>query len=237
MALVAYLQMVHDPSMQLHWIMPDFSSDLRLVKPCIHPLNDSILPPILQPYDVRIYPRCLGRTLQHLQYVSTWTGLMIECLNSPYGLTGSAFTSLVCESIPCDCCLCVFSIDGYTAHIVAGRCGNRRGPPVGMCSLHLSFHMTYLAGNTGTPSLSRMRLCQRDQVFLTQKITGRNRSAVVTPVKAAFLEWNSRLGVPLDVWAVISTGYVRCPICYMCRTTIYSVVEHRADGICGSSPS
>ncbi|KAG6821670.1 hypothetical protein H0H92_001466, partial [Tricholoma furcatifolium] len=39
-----------------------------------------------------------------------------------------------------------------------------------------------------------------------------------SPVGAALLEWNSRLGVPRDVWAVISTAMVKCIFCRLCRS-------------------
>jgi hypothetical protein len=34
----------------------------------------------------------------------------------------------------------------------------------------------------------------------------------------AYLEWNSRFGVPLDVWVLISTGVIHCPVCDLVRT-------------------
>ncbi|KAG6808367.1 hypothetical protein H0H92_004351, partial [Tricholoma furcatifolium] len=39
-----------------------------------------------------------------------------------------------------------------------------------------------------------------------------------SPVGAALLEWNSRLGVLRDVWAVISTAMVKCIFCRLCRS-------------------
>lgn len=39
-----------------------------------------------------------------------------------------------------------------------------------------------------------------------------------TPVGLAYLEWNSRFGVPMDVWAVISTAVVHCAVCDLVRT-------------------
>jgi hypothetical protein len=39
-----------------------------------------------------------------------------------------------------------------------------------------------------------------------------------TPSGIALLEWNSRVGIPYDVWSVVSTGIVRCGACDLVRT-------------------
>lgn len=39
-----------------------------------------------------------------------------------------------------------------------------------------------------------------------------------SPIGAAFLEWNSRVGVPRDVWCAIITAYIRCNTCRVCRS-------------------
>jgi hypothetical protein len=39
-----------------------------------------------------------------------------------------------------------------------------------------------------------------------------------TAVGAALLEWNSRLGVPTDVWSLIATAIVTCDSCDLVRS-------------------
>jgi hypothetical protein len=39
-----------------------------------------------------------------------------------------------------------------------------------------------------------------------------------TLVGVTYLEWNSRFGVPLDVWVLISTAVVCCNVCDLVRT-------------------
>ena len=39
-----------------------------------------------------------------------------------------------------------------------------------------------------------------------------------TPIGIASLEFNSRIGVPLDVWVTITTAYIQCPTCQLCRS-------------------
>lgn len=39
-----------------------------------------------------------------------------------------------------------------------------------------------------------------------------------TPIGGAFLEWNSKSGVPIDVWATICTAVIHCNTCDLIRT-------------------
>ncbi|KAG6826453.1 hypothetical protein H0H92_015741 [Tricholoma furcatifolium] len=52
------------------------------------------------------------------------------------------------------------------------------------------------------------------------------------PIGAAFLAWNSRIGVPQDVWAVISTAFIRCRTCLLCRSFNGDAAHRDADGSC-----
>lgn len=53
-----------------------------------------------------------------------------------------------------------------------------------------------------------------------------------SPIGAAYLEWNSRLGVPEDVWAVISTAYVHCDECNLRRSFNGDHAHRDANGRC-----
>lgn len=39
-----------------------------------------------------------------------------------------------------------------------------------------------------------------------------------TPIGVAFLEFNSVIGIPADVWIMITTAYVQCKTCHLIRT-------------------
>jgi len=43
-------------------------------------------------------------------------------------------------------------------------------------------------------------------------------SGALTEVGRAYLAWNSRLGVPEDVWVIISTAVLTCDSCLLVRT-------------------
>jgi hypothetical protein len=52
------------------------------------------------------------------------------------------------------------------------------------------------------------------------------------PSLAALLEWNSRVGVRRDVWALVSTMEVRCSVCRLVR----SAPAHRRHLVGGNCP-
>ncbi|KAJ7128415.1 hypothetical protein C8R44DRAFT_732756 [Mycena epipterygia] len=54
-----------------------------------------------------------------------------------------------------------------------------------------------------------------------------------TPVAGTLLEWNSRLGIPTDVWAVVSTATTRCSSCRYIRTFhAHTAHLHPITGLC-----
>ncbi|KAJ7757606.1 hypothetical protein B0H16DRAFT_1457767 [Mycena metata] len=53
-----------------------------------------------------------------------------------------------------------------------------------------------------------------------------------TPTGVAFAKWNSRIGVPLDVWTLLSTSGVKCSECLLLRS-FEGHHEHLKDGQCG----
>lgn len=53
-----------------------------------------------------------------------------------------------------------------------------------------------------------------------------------SPTGAAFLEWNSRIGVPKDVWAVISTAKITCKTCKFTRSFNGNDAHCDKDGNC-----
>lgn len=54
---------------------------------------------------------------------------------------------------------------------------------------------------------------------------------VDTIIGRPFLEWNSRIGVPEDVWLLIYTAVIQCDTCELYRT-FEGDRAHRKDGVC-----
>lgn len=53
-----------------------------------------------------------------------------------------------------------------------------------------------------------------------------------TAIGLPFLEWNSRIGVPQDVWATVSTAYVSCLTCRLACTFEANLKHRTSDGEC-----
>lgn len=106
--------------------------------PFEHPAASLITsPPAMRPYDVRIHIGCLNRTFQHLSYLSTWTGKIIQCLNSVVGISHSMLVVLLHQNTSCRCCHCMFSVDGYAAHLSGMHCTNIQSSQSGTSAIRI----------------------------------------------------------------------------------------------------
>lgn len=52
------------------------------------------------------------------------------------------------------------------------------------------------------------------------------------PSAVALLEWNSRIGIPCDVWALVLTGIVQCGICTLFRIEKAHMEHYKVVGAC-----
>ncbi|KAJ7816639.1 hypothetical protein B0H14DRAFT_3743473 [Mycena olivaceomarginata] len=65
------------------------------------------------------------------------------------------------------------------------------------------------------------------------KQLGTEAEFLESPIGATLLEWNSPLGVPLDVWAMASTATTECETCKLCRTfPAHGAHLHLTTGVC-----
>jgi hypothetical protein len=94
-------------------------------KPEMHPAwNEASTHRILQPYDARIYPGCTSRTFQNLTFMDTSVGRVIRELNSTMGVPMGTLKALKEVAVQCKACYCMYSVDGYNAHVVDKKCRN-----------------------------------------------------------------------------------------------------------------
>ncbi|KAJ6531653.1 hypothetical protein DFH09DRAFT_1326414 [Mycena vulgaris] len=185
----------------LEFIDQLIASGILAEDPSAHPASDTQQSPpeALQVYDRRIYTRCLERTFAHVQHVYTPLGQAIRALNSAHGIPYADYATLIRYSRSCDSCKNVFSIYGYNDHVVDGRCTNH-------------------------PDLEEVATLEQDvspfrfRSFRDGKHPKKIGETLDSPVGAALLEWNSRLGVPTDVWMLISTAVVPCTSCDLSLT-------------------
>ncbi|KAK6969302.1 hypothetical protein R3P38DRAFT_3146519 [Favolaschia claudopus] len=168
--------------------------------PAYHPAWDEHDPPsLLHVYDVRIYPNCLQKTYTHLDFLSRPLGKAIREINSPLGIPFSDHTTLVKATRVCKSCLNHFSPDGYEHHRRDDACTNH-------------------------PDLAQIDECEpfdgciRLRTFRDGKRPSFQAETLDSAIGAALLEWNSRLGLPADVWMTVSSAVVHCTDCDLTRT-------------------
>ncbi|KAG6836006.1 hypothetical protein H0H93_012313 [Arthromyces matolae] len=170
---------------------------------------------VLQPYDSTIFPNCLNRTFAHLQYMSTNIGRVIRELHSSIGIRHEALLALISDATTCSACRCIFSVDGFNAHIENNTCRNCTSEILILRKVVTLDDVAHVPLRTfaETPSAKTVEF-------------------IDLPAGAALMEWNSRIGVPQDVWAMISTAYVQCKTCGLCRS-FHGDWSHRdTDGDC-----
>ncbi|KAF9029446.1 hypothetical protein BDZ89DRAFT_1038518 [Hymenopellis radicata] len=201
------------------------------VNPQSHPLYG----PTLSPYMAR-YGRPLGMNcaLQHLQFFDSNFGQFFSDLDSEIGVPPAAFLLATRAAVTCDVCLCVFSPPGFLAHAPDGECKNwvvsNRGTfPTVFNSAVLTptkctVNQMLLIRSKGDLDLfvplRAIRLSEIDEAVGEGAEGGEYKAPALeeTAIKAAFIEWNSRVGVTQNVWALLSTSDVRCTGCSLLRT-------------------
>jgi hypothetical protein len=176
--------------------------------------------PLLQVYDSRIYPDCFQLPFSNLPLFDTAIGIVVRELNSILGVPRSDFCCILADFATCACCYCTFSSEGYNSHIQGGVCSSHPDGDRGLFLFLLSLFRLCL--NSSSPVKPR-------EDYEAPRTKGRSfpngyrppsqtEDMLDTPVGLAYLEWNSRFGVPMDVWAVISTAVVHCAVCDLVRT-------------------
>ncbi|KAJ7508000.1 hypothetical protein B0H11DRAFT_1902316 [Mycena galericulata] len=167
----------------MEYILQIDSSGLLAEEPFTHPAWDPEDPhPLLRIYDKRIYPHSLSRTHSHLGFLYKPIGQAIRELNSLLGIPYHDYASIIRSTVACDGCKLHFSPDGYNDHIQEGHCTNH---PDLMC-------VDECVAFTAVFQFRSFRDGRRPERF---------QETLDTPVGAALLEWNSRVGVPTDVRA------------------------------------
>ncbi|KAJ7720031.1 hypothetical protein B0H16DRAFT_1509383 [Mycena metata] len=176
------------------------SSGLLGEDPTSHPAWDPEDPPsILQIYDQRIYPDCTTRTFQHLDYLYKPLGQAIREMNLALGIPYADYCTLIRSTQACDACLNHFSPDGYAHHRRDGLCSN---------------HPDLAPIPEGEPFTGEIRL----RSFADDTSPSFRGETLNSSVGSALLEWNSRLGIPADVWMMASTAVVHCTSCDLLRS-------------------
>ncbi|KAJ7141519.1 hypothetical protein C8R46DRAFT_1361128 [Mycena filopes] len=135
-------------------------------------------------------------------------GQMLCQFNSTMGLPKRTLFRLLVQSLECQGCGCLYSVEGYHDH--------RRLNP-----------QTREFVCTNTPNLSPVQELQPELAGLYDMSTRTYPVGIALPSHSdhinstlgrAWVAWNSRVGVSKDVWAVLSTAWVHCRDCDLVRT-------------------
>ncbi|KAJ7267354.1 hypothetical protein C8J57DRAFT_1510456 [Mycena rebaudengoi] len=169
--------------------------------PLAKPLHD--LHSLFWPYDLKRNADHLV-VFKHLNLIDTPTGVAIRHLSS-IGIPHSDYRNLLLHCRVCTSCKVEFSIGGYNDHLDdQGRCTNMPG---GML-------VRRYAPRIGEVEPYTYR------TFFEGKRPAHVPEYLEAPAGVAWLEWNSRLGVPADIFTMLYTGVVHCAACDLVRTHI-----------------
>ncbi|KAJ7321997.1 hypothetical protein DFH08DRAFT_818374 [Mycena albidolilacea] len=106
------------------------------------------------------------------------------------GVTSDIIQEIIRDCTDCTACKCQFSHDGFNRHIRGGFCWNHPEP----------------TAVTPKPSVEHLPHELAVRELPPGKQLGTEAEFLESPIGAVLLEWNSPLGVPLDVWAMASTA-------------------------------
>ncbi|KAK7019444.1 hypothetical protein VNI00_018054 [Paramarasmius palmivorus] len=167
-----------------------------------HPTQTSQTPPELLAWDLTVNPESQNVANQHQQFVGTGIGFAIRNLHSTRGISLK----------------CMYSVDGYQDHLDGhGNCRNWFVPARPRSKLpaveRLTPEMVWDVAD---------RPEDGSDTTSTQGEVGEEYCDNGAPTRAALLEWNSRVGITKNVWALVSTMGVLCRDCLRIR----SVVAH-----------
>ncbi|KAJ7123896.1 hypothetical protein C8R43DRAFT_959025 [Mycena crocata] len=165
-----------------------------------YPKPESVTHKVLRTYDEAFTPTCLKITYQELRFFGSPIGSAIRALNSTLGISPEVMDAIVEDSVTCLVCCCQYSEDAFNDHIRMGNCGN----------------CPEARAVASRPPPERRHDLQPRLVPQGQRL-GNSAEFLDTPTAAALLQWNSRLGIPTDVWAVVSTARMECKACKLVR--------------------
>jgi hypothetical protein len=187
---------------------------------------------VLIPYGPNANPGCSNRTYNNLQYLGTPIGRLIRELNSTVSILYRSWMTLITATVLCEGCQCMYSPDGYRAHVKQQRCSNTPALTPGELTMAsdlsaaapLMFHIIVSCEETTLPVI----------YFRTfpDNYTPQMRECLDNMIARPFLEWNSCIGVPRDVWYIISTARIICQCCHLVRS-FHADQAHRSPmGLC-----
>ncbi|THU90384.1 hypothetical protein K435DRAFT_864325 [Dendrothele bispora CBS 962.96] len=182
-------------------------------KPLMHPVHRHKIHPLMQQWDVSVNPHARNVASQHLKFYDTAIGLAIRNLHSTRGIPIPLWRDVRAQGVICSVCSCVFSCDGYTDHLSAEDvCRN--------------WHAAQQVKNRNLPNKKTPAHTTELEESLHEEWFDS-----MAPTMTALLEWNSRVGIPRDVWVLVSTSEKQCLDCNLVRS-LQAHEHHLVHGVC-----
>ncbi|KAG7093158.1 hypothetical protein E1B28_009440 [Marasmius oreades] len=185
--------------------------------PHLHPAwpgtVSSQLHPRLKLYD-DMHPSIL---FMHMDFHTTPSGHIVQDLNSITGVIPGAFRTLVETSRVCPSCVCEYSSVAFMSHIQEGRCLNSFSDNIVRQVVCPDPHINTRLSNLRQTLPSAIR---------------KKDALLPTTLGILFAMWNSRLGLPLDLWMIARTAVVTCKDCFLVRTFDAHEAHQTKDGLC-----
>ncbi|KAG7093239.1 hypothetical protein E1B28_006925 [Marasmius oreades] len=169
--------------------------------------------PRLKPYE-DMHPSIL---FMHMDFHDTPSGRLIQDLNSITGVIPGAFRTLVETSRVCPACVCEYSSTAFMSHIQEGHCMNSSSDDIVRQVVSLDPHINNRLSDLRQNLPSAVR---------------KKDSLLPTTVGMLFAMWNSRLGLPLDLWILARTAIITCKNCFLVRTFDAHQAHQTQDGLC-----
>ncbi|KAK0492767.1 hypothetical protein EDD18DRAFT_1465281 [Armillaria luteobubalina] len=176
---------------------------------------------LLEPYNYHLYPNCLSRTFSvGCEFLGSGIGNVVRSVCSTLGVPKAAFDRLVADAAICLACSCIFSMEGFNAHISDGACRN------------WPIHFNVLPMQLDIDDISEIpaRKYPPDITVESNKIIA--QEYLDHSIGAMLLEWNSQIGVLQDVWTIVSTAYIECRTCELVRIFPAHIAHCNEKGEC-----
>lgn len=149
------------------------------------------------------------------------------------GLTAEGDAHIMSSERRCFSCHGVFSTEGYDTHRVHGACTNTPKLEKSMSSQIvwlLTFNFDFTVTGWALPLRSHVEFKDRNYPAGTKPPVPIEFSD--TAIGIAWSEWNSRIGVPEDVWVLLHTSMESCSHCGLVRTFEADIAHRSANNVC-----
>ncbi|KZP03200.1 hypothetical protein FIBSPDRAFT_969220 [Athelia psychrophila] len=184
----------------------------------MHCAADRDLPPrCLQRYHQAFLPKAF----EHMEFDDSMIAQGMRTWNSEEGVSPEAWLLLSTAKTICVGCRNIFSIDGFLAHTAGGdRCSNSMYEH-SVFDAQVPLHPA--ADSAKPPKALR-------QYHPSAYPTSREDYFCDSMIGRALIEWNSRVGIPLDAWVTVSSARVYCATCNRVRSFDGDSLHRDADG-------